>query len=199
MSPYGKTRGELSNELKYGDAVTLQNGFANWTGGYLEVNRPGKPSGSVYGVDTDSTATRDALSGTWKIASASGKADGATVTSGDLVFLVSQYNISTPTYLDVSTGAGYSSGKYGVSTAAKQNRDGYSGEWFLFAETSSSPDGAIRAGDVVHILSNYGTANGGRLETMGPAPAPATGLHGVYTNDYSNRDNGSGSWRFAQA
>ncbi|QMU76803.1 hypothetical protein GXW83_14720 [Streptacidiphilus sp. PB12-B1b] len=117
--------------------------------------------------------------------------------SGDLVHLASQYN--TPTYRDVSTAAGYSSGKYGVSTAPTPSRDGDSGLWFLFAETSSPQDGALRAGDVVHILSNYGPPNGGWLETMGLAPAPATGLHGVYTNDYSNRDNNSGSWRFAQA
>ncbi|WP_369780035.1 hypothetical protein [Streptomyces sp. R33] len=188
----------MANELKYGDAVTLQNGFASWTGGYLEVNGPG-PSSPGYEVDTASTATCEGLSGTWKIASASGKADGATVTSGDLVFLVSQYNNSTPSYLDVSGGAGYNSGKYSVSASGKQNREGYSGEWFLFAETSSTQDGAIRTGDVVHILSNYGTANGGWLEIMGGAPAPATGLHGVYTNAYANRDNGSGSWRFARA
>ncbi|WP_370364064.1 hypothetical protein [Catenulispora sp. GP43] len=199
MSLRGKAKGRIiANELKCGDAVSLQNGYSNWTGGFLDVTGGG-PSGAAYAAETAPTAARDGLSGTWKIASASGKAAGATVVSGDLVFLVNQYGATT--YLDVNggPGAGSSAEKYGVSTAAVQNREGASGEWFLFAETSSPQDGAIRAGDVVHILSNYSQANGGWLDISGGAPAGGLGLHSVFTSYYSDRDSGSGDWRFAQA
>ncbi|BCK67507.1 hypothetical protein Srufu_014600 [Streptomyces libani subsp. rufus] len=101
----------MANELKYGALVNLQNAYANWTGGFLDVADNG-PTGTAYEVSTSSTATRAGLSGTWKIASVTGKADGAIVTSGDLIYLVNQYD-NKPSYLDVAEAAKYPSGKYG--------------------------------------------------------------------------------------
>ena len=91
----------MANELKYGDAVSLENGYSNWAGGFLDVTAGAQP-GAVYAVQTASTDKREGLSGTWKIASASGKADGTTAVSGDLVYLVNQYGPTS--YLDVNGG-----------------------------------------------------------------------------------------------
>ncbi|MFE9454543.1 hypothetical protein [Streptomyces sp. NPDC006739] len=187
----------MANELKYGDPVTLQNGWANWTGGFLDVTGTQQPQ-AVFAVQTASTPKRDRESGTWKIASARGKADGTTVMSGDLVYLVNQ--LGSTSYLDVNgvpdpapTGE-----RYGVHTAATPNRNGNSGEWLLFAETSSPDDGAIRVGDVVHILSNWNNTSGGWLDTSGGGPG-GNGLHTALVGHYSNRANGSGAWRFDHA
>lgn len=195
----GKGRA-MANELKYGDAVSLENGLSNWAGGFLDVTAGG-PSGAAYAVQTASTAQRGGLSGTWKIASASPtpKPVGATVLSGDLVHLVNQFGNTS--YLDVNGGpvAGSTGGKYGVYTSAAPNRAASTGEWFLFAETSSPQDGAIRTGDVVHILSNYSNANGGWLDISGGGAPSGGGLHTALTSYYSNRASGSGAWRFAPA
>jgi hypothetical protein len=188
----------MANELKYGDAVSLENGYSNWAGGFLDVTAGAQPD-AVYAVQTASTAKREGLSGTWKIASASGKANGTTVVSGDLVYLVNQYGSTS--YLDVNgvPGAASTGEKYGVHTSATPNRTGTSGEWFLFAETSSPQDGAIRTGDVVHILSNYNKAGGGWLDISGGGAPGGAGLHTAFVSHYSNRASGSGAWRFAQA
>ncbi|WSQ12737.1 hypothetical protein OG604_35930 [Streptomyces sp. NBC_01231] len=188
----------MANELKYGDAVSLENGYSNWTGGFLDVTAGSQP-GAALAVQTASTAQRSGLSGTWKIASASGKADGTTVTSGDLVHLVNQYGNTS--YLDVNgvPGAASTGEKYSVHTSATPNRTGTSGEWFLVAETSSPQDGAIRVGDGVHILSNYNNASGGWLDISGGGAPGGNGLHTAFTSYYANRQSGSGAWRFAQA
>jgi hypothetical protein len=185
----------MANELTYGDPVTLENGYSNWAGGFLDVTATQQPQ-AVYAVQT---AERAGLSGTWKIASASGKADGTTVMSGDLVYLVNQYG--QPSYLDVNGVPGPTSTgeRYGVHTSAQPNRAGTSGEWFLFAETSSPDDGAIRAGDVVHILSNYNNTHGGWLDISGGSAPGGNGLHTAFTSHYSNRANGSGAYRFDHA
>ncbi|MFJ4981807.1 hypothetical protein ACIP6X_42030 [Streptomyces coeruleorubidus] len=118
--------------------------------------------------------------------------------SGDLVHLVNQYGNTS--YLDVNGGpvAGSTGRKYGVHTSTTPNRAGTSGEWSLFAETSSPQDGAIRAGELVHILSNYNNTSGGWLDISGGA-AGGGGVHTALTSYYSNRTSGSGAWRFAQA
>ncbi|MBA6434353.1 hypothetical protein [Streptomyces sp. GMR22] len=67
------------------------------------------------------------------------------------------------------------------------------GQWFVFAEESTTLDGAVPLGDVVHLLNNYQTAQGGWLEINGNGDTGT--LHNVYTSAYCVR-GGAASWRF---
>ena len=81
----------MANELKYGDQINLQNGYNGWQGGYLDTINPSTATGAKSGVETATTPARGAGTGTWRILSASGKAAGQYVVSGDLIYLQNLY------------------------------------------------------------------------------------------------------------
>ncbi|WP_244190280.1 hypothetical protein [Streptomyces hygroscopicus] len=81
----------MANELKYGDQIHLQNAYNNWAGGYLDTNGHSTDSGAKYGVSTAESSARGEGTGTWEILSATGKAAGTTVASGDLIYLRNLY------------------------------------------------------------------------------------------------------------
>ncbi|KAA2262170.1 hypothetical protein F0L68_12780 [Solihabitans fulvus] len=188
----------MADVLKYGDKVHLQNGWDNWNGGFLDTNS-GDPNagGSKYGVSTAPTSARATGTGTWEITSASGKAIGAEVITGDVVYLRNLYG-GDGGYLDTNS-SGNPGSKFGVSTSPGKDRAPGSGRWRVFAETSSPIDSKVREADRVHLLNGWDNWSGGFLDTNGGDANAAGSKYGVSTSDYTDRAAGSGTWRFAKA
>jgi hypothetical protein len=185
----------LVGVLKYGDKVHLQNGYANWNGGYLDACGHARVP-SKYGVFTSDSKYRDGGSGTWEIVSVTGKAVGAEVLIGDAIHLRNLY-AGNGGYLDVCGHANCGGNKYLVFTSDSTNRDGGSGSWRIYAGASSPADSKVREGDPVHLLNGYANWQGGYLDACGHAPAPSK--YGVSTSNSTNRDSGSGTWKFSKA
>ena len=164
-------------------------------GAYLDVNNPG---GDLYDVTTSKVNDRQTRSGTWEIVSATGKTAGSEVVSGDVIHLRNLYGSAPDNggFLDVN-GSAPAGNLYDVSTARKNDRQTGSGRWRVFAETSSPIDGKVRVGDTVRFLNGYSDWNGGFLDVNGGAPGG--NLYSVSTSRYSNRQTGSGTWRFAKS
>lgn len=158
---------------------------SQWAGGYLDTNGHSSDSGAKYGVSTADSPTRAEGTGTWQILSATGKAAGANVVSGDLVYLRNLFD-GDGGYLDTNGLATAdqqtSGGKYNVLTSKGQDRAPGTGRWRLFAQSSSPGDQNVRPGDVIHLWNTYGD-NGGFLETNGGADG---GKHDVCTNAYTS-------------
>lgn len=190
----------MADVLKYGDKVHLQNGYASWKGGYLDTNGHATDSGAKYGVSTASTPTRGALTGTWEIISAEGKAAGTQVLSGDLIHLRNLYG-NDGGYLDTNGHATAeqktAAAKFNVLTATTKDRAGQAtGSWRIFAQTSAPTDQAVRENDIIHLWNAYGS-NGGFLETNGLGPAG--GEYDVCTNAYLSRAENVGLWKLMKA
>ncbi|WP_433933493.1 hypothetical protein AB3662_04020 [Sorangium cellulosum] len=192
----GNTVGDV---LKYGDRVHIQNGHQSWQGGYLDTCGA-STTGIKYGVSTADTPTRAAGTGTWEILSATGKASGQEVLSGDVLYLKNLYQ-DDGGYLDSSGASSPDPCIYQVGTAAKPDRDSNgTSRWRVFARTSSPIDKKVRENDVVHFFNEttYNNVPGGFLDTYGAATGNATGInkHGVVTGAYVDRaGTGTGSWR----
>jgi hypothetical protein len=121
----------LAGVLKYGDKVHLQNGYANWQGGYLDTYG-NEPAPKMYGVFTTNSNNRAGQgTGTWEITSATGKAVGAEVLIGDVIHLRNLY-AGNGGYLD-TYGDERAPKKYGVFTTNSNNRAGQgTGTWRFF-------------------------------------------------------------------
>ncbi|MFF3350934.1 hypothetical protein [Streptomyces sp. NPDC002779] len=91
----------MADALKYGDRIHLQNGYNDWSGGYLDTNGRTPSTGSVYAVSTADTPTRGNGTGSWEVLSAENKAAGTAVTSGDLITLRNCYHLEL-SYLDTN-------------------------------------------------------------------------------------------------
>ncbi|MER7568762.1 hypothetical protein ABTZ93_38340 [Streptomyces sp. NPDC097941] len=189
----------MANELKFGDQIHLQNGYNGWAGGYLDTNGHSSDGGAKYAVSTADSPTRAEGTGTWQILSATGKAVGANVVSGDLVHLRNLYG-GDGGYLDTNGHATAdqknSGAKYNVLTSKDQDRAPGTGRWRLFAQASSPGDQHVRPGDVIHLWNTYGD-NGGFLETNGGGPGG--GLYDVCTSAYYNRAQNVGDWKLHRA
>ncbi|MFD4942339.1 hypothetical protein ACFWNT_07310 [Streptomyces sp. NPDC058409] len=184
------------NELTYGSGILLQNQYQG-DGGYLDTNGHSAHSGATYDVSTNETPnSRGPKTSVWKIVSATGKANGTRVTSGDVVYLVNQY--SSGTYLDTNGRSARSGAKYDVSTTTKDRGTG-TGKWHIFGKTSSPADGHIRTNDTVHLLNDYGSANGGFLDTNGLSDKQGGAKYDVSTSHYWDRGTGTGSWKVLSA
>lgn len=190
----------MANELNYGTRVYVQNGYVGWQGGYLDTNGGSSDSGAKYGVSTANTPTRGPLTGTWEILSATGKAVGQPVLSGDVVYLHNLYG-NDGGYLDTNGVATddqkKSGGKLNVLTSTAKDRATGTGRWRVFAQASSPLDQGIRLDDVVHLW-NLWDDNGGFLETNGTSTASGA-KYDVCTNGYWNRSSDVGNWRFQAA
>ncbi|WP_326658646.1 hypothetical protein [Streptomyces canus] len=192
----------MANELKYGDQIHLQNGYDDFKGGYLDTLNNHTTAGLKHYVATADSTTRDKGTGTWEIVSASGKAAGQPVLSGDLVHLRNLY-AGDGGYLDAvnhaTTAQKGGGGKYGVATAQSKDRTPGSGRWRIFAQTSTSFDQSVRAGDVVHLWNTYDD-NGGFLETNQNAAGDTKGGKlDVCTNAYYNRGDNVADWKIHKA
>ncbi|WP_328730711.1 hypothetical protein OHT20_00340 [Streptomyces caniferus] len=192
----------MANELKYGDRIHLQNGYNSWQGGYLDTINNHTVAGLKHYVATSDSPTRNPGTGTWEITSASGKAAGQPVLSGDLVHLQNLY-AGDGGYLDTAdhatTAQKGGGGKYAVATAQSKDRTPGSGRWRIFAQTSTPGDQNIRHGDVVLLWNTYDD-NGGFLETSQNAANNTAGdKYDVCTNAYFNRGSNVTHWKIHTA
>lgn len=188
----------MAEALNYGDKIHLQNAYSNWGGGYLDTNGHSTASGAVYGASTADSPTRGPGTGTWEVGSATGKAVGTAVASGDLVTLRNQYGEGS--FLDTNGHANAdqkkAGAKYDVHTAKGADRGTGTAEWRIFAQTSDPQDSAVHIGDTIHLWNVYG-GNGGFLETNGGGPVG--GKYDVCTNAYYNRAVNVADWRISRA
>ncbi|CAM5656476.1 MULTISPECIES: hypothetical protein [Streptomyces] len=190
----------MANELRYGAQIHLQNGYNGWQGGYLDTNSHSSASGGKYQVATADTPTRGKGTGTWEVLSATGKAAGQPVVSGDVIYLRNLYG-GDGGYLDTNghaTNEQKNAGaKYDVSTSQTRDRAQGTGRWRIFARTSSPADQNVRIGDVVHLWNLYGD-NGGFLETNNTS-ALTDAKYDLCTNAYYNRSSDVADWKIHQA
>ncbi|MDC0773358.1 hypothetical protein [Streptomyces sp. HD] len=190
----------MANELKYGDQIHLQNGYNGWQGGYLDTNGHSAETGGKYAVSTNDSPTRAKGTGTWEILSASGKAAGQPVVSGDLVYLRNLYG-GDGGYLDTNNHATAdqktAGAKFDVSTSQTRDRATGTGRWRIFAQTSTPADQNVRLGDTVHLWNTYGD-NGGFLETNNHSSASGA-KYDICTNAYFNRSSNVADWKIHKA
>lgn len=195
-APWAAPASAAGSELTYGSDILLQNQYGG-DGGYLDTNGLSTRSGAKYDVSTNATPnSRGPKTSVWKIVSATGKADGTRVTSGDVVYLVNQY--ADGTYLDTNGVDSGQGAKYDVSTTATKDRGPGTGKWHIFGQTSSPTDGAVRTDDIVHLLNDYNSANGGWLDTNGTS-SQSGAKYDVSTSHYTDRGPGTGSWKVKPA
>ncbi|POX42380.1 hypothetical protein C3486_05055 [Streptomyces sp. Ru73] len=189
----------MANELKYGDRIHLQNGYQNGQGGYLDSNGNAGYAGAKYGVSTADSPNRAKGTGTWEILSASGKASGQPVRSGDLIYLRNLYG-GDGGYLDTNSaatdGQQQAGARWDVTTSQAKDRATGTGRWRIFAQTSSPADQQVRFGDTVLLWNTYGD-HGGFLETNGAGPAE--GKYDVCVNAYYNRTGNVADWKIQAA
>ncbi|MFE7268790.1 hypothetical protein ACFU9B_43775 [Streptomyces sp. NPDC057592] len=179
-------------DLTYGSNILLQNQYGG-NGGYLDTNGVSSQAGATYNVNTNQIPnSRGPATSVWKVVSATGKAAGTRVTSGDVIYLVNLYGSGT--YLDTNGVSTKSGAKYQVSATATKDRGPGTGKWHIFGKTSSPTDGRIRTDDIVHLLNDYGSANGGFLDTNGGANQSGA-KYDVVTSHYTDRGTGTGSWK----
>ncbi len=190
--------------LKYGDVVTLQNKWNNYSGGFLDTRgyqKDFEKTGNHLCVSTATSDNRDAGSGSWKILSASGKKAGEPVLVGDQIHLQNQWNGGKGGFLDAR---GYQKdfekaiGNFlCVSTATVQNRDGGSGTWKIWAFGVADGTPVINGFDV-QLQNGWNKFGGGFLDTNGwQKDHKKTGNHlCVSTSKERDRANGkSATWR----
>lgn len=195
--PTAATGSVVLHELTYGSKILLQNQYLG-DGGYLDANGLSHQHGAAYDVSTNQTPnSRGPKTSEWKVVSATGKANGSRVTSGDVVYLVNQY--SSGTYLDTNGHSARSGAKYDVSTTADRNRGRGTTKWHIFGKASSPSDGHIRTDDIVNLLNDYGSANGGFLDVNGLSSQQGGAKYDVSTSHYSDRGPGTGSWKVLPA
>lgn len=160
--------------LIYGGQYHLLNGYANWTGGYLDTNNVGC-EGNLLCVSTANSAARDGNSGTWMILPAmAGRAAGQPVQTGDEIYLANMYG-----YAPSGGMMGSSVGNFGgfldtrnagcrgdllcVSTASVNNRDpSRTGVWKIETVSGVATISSTTAVTLRNAYSNYG---GGYLNT----------------------------------
>ena len=175
--------------LLYGSTYRIQNGYSGWSENYLDTRGEGC-EGNLLCVSTSTNFDRVSGSGTWIISSATGKAVGDPVLSGDQVYLQNQYGAGQGGYLD-TRGKGCEGNLLCVSTATSSNRDSGSGTWRIIKEDSG---GNVQEDDVVHLWNGWSDWSGGFLDTRG---AGCEGnLYCVSACGSWNRDAGSTHWRF---
>gem|GEM_PF-4195088 len=192
-----------AQDLNYGDVIHLQNKWSgNYSGGFLDTRgyqRDFEKTGNFLCVSTATSQNRDNGSGSWKVISASGKAEGTPVLVGDQIHLQNQWNYGKGGYLDTR---GYQRDfeKTGnllcVSTSNAKNRDSGSGVWKISSPGKSNGTPVASSSDI-QLQNGWNRFSGGYLDTRGyQKDFEKTGNHlCVSTANSSNRDKGSGTWR----
>jgi hypothetical protein len=119
----------LAGVLKYGDKVHLQNGYANWQGGYLDTYG-NEPAPKRYGVFTTNSQDRAGQgTGSWRVCAAGSSPPDSKVREGTLVHLLNGYANWQGGYLD-TYGNEPAPKRYGVFTTNSQDRAGQgTGTW----------------------------------------------------------------------
>ncbi len=116
---------QTASPIVYGKTYYVQNGYNNWSGGYLDTNSAGC-EGNLLCVSTASSPDRAKVkTGMWKMLSATGKQNGTSVLVNDDIYLQNLYPFRTDIlggYLDVNS-AGCERNLLCVSTAGTKERN----------------------------------------------------------------------------
>lgn len=170
-----------------GDRVYLQNGYAGWSGGYLDIRGAGC-EGNAYCVSTANSQDRypGAGTGTWRILPNSGATGELTL--GQAVHLQNSYGGWGGGFLDIA-GAGCEGNAYCVSTSATWNRDNGSTFWKF--------EMPMVYGQAYNIQNGYAGWQGGYLDTRGQGCEG--NFYCVSTASSPNREYNSGSWKILSA
>ncbi|ATQ76236.1 hypothetical protein CR152_18100 [Massilia violaceinigra] len=185
----------------YGQIYTLQNGYRNWTGGYLDV-RDSRCNSNTLCVSTAKLANRDKGSGRWMILPVDvSKTSGDPVIQGDHVYLINQYPATTGTgdgapggYLD-ARGELCQSNVLCVSTSLTKNTSASSSIWQILPMGGGMTGQPINLDQEIHLLNRkvindmhtYLDVRGNSCQQNWLCVSTSMGW---------NRDQGSGSWRF---
>lgn len=193
----------IAQTLNYGDEIHLQNGWNNYSGGYLDTRgyqKDFEKTGNHLCVSTATTNARAKGSGTWKVLSAKGKAIGTPVLIGDEIHLQNAWENYNGGFLD-TRGFQKDFAKTGnhlcVSTATVNKRDGGSGTWKILSATGKANGTAVTQNLEVHLQNGWNNYSGGFLDTRGfQKDFAKTGNHlCVSTATANKRDGGSGTWK----
>lgn len=192
-----------AQDLNYGDVIHLQNKWSNnYSGGFLDTRgyqKDFEKTGNYLCVSTATSSNRADGSGSWKVISASGKAEGTSVRVGDIVHLQNQWNNGNGGFLDTR---GYQKDfeKTGnflcVSTSKSDNRDSGSGTWKI-SSPGKANGSSISSNSDIQLQNGWNRFGGGYLDTRGyQKDFEKTGNHlCVSTATSSNRADGSGTWK----
>jgi hypothetical protein len=197
------TRQEPST-LHYGESFSIQNGYNNWNGGFLDTRNNCSDSESIFCVSTAYSPNRDSGSGRWIILSALGKKINEPVMADDLVYLANEFGggfSQSPNifygmfggFLDVK-GEGCDDNMMCVSTAYSADRHQSSGTWRI--RTAGEIPGPVKVGQAVRFLSWHaarGADVAGYLDTRGRGCSD--NFLCVSTSWNETRDSGSTLWR----
>jgi hypothetical protein len=184
--------------LVYGKTYHLQNGWDNWSGGFLDT-RGAWCDGNTLCVSTSVSENRDGGSGTWMIMSAEGKALGTDVKPGDTVYLKNQYAMGPDDmapyapfggYLDVR-GVGCEGNVLCVSTSMTKNSGPNTSKWTVVA-----PRHFVFVDQGMHLQNNYTDANTAKTYLDTRSSRCEDNLLCVSTSATPVRDGGTGTWRF---
>ncbi len=194
----------IAQTLNYGDEIHLQNGWNNYDGGYLDTrgyDRDYEKTGNHLCVSTATTNARAKGTGTWKVLSAKGKANGTPVLIGDEIHLQNAWDNYTGGFLDTR---GYQKdfAKTGnhlcVSTSTVKNRANGSGTWKIISYTGKANGTPVTQNLEIHLQNGWENYIGGFLDTRGYQKdyAKTQNLLCVSTATEKNRQNsGSGVWK----
>lgn len=189
-------------ELVYGGKYHIQNGWAKWTGGFLDTRGMGCQS-NLLCVSTSKDNNRDNGSGTWVILSATGKSNGTQVVSGDVIILQNQYDNGKGGFLDTREYLKNTDNKaiknhLAVSTSSTRDRSSGSTSWTITFQNNS---GWGRENVPFSLLNNWNKNQGGYLDTNGYGKNASCQDNWlcVSTSKQENRSAGSGTWRFIKA
>jgi len=177
--------------LVYGQTYYLQNGWNNYSGGYLDVNGKGCQSNHLC-VSTNSEK-KEGESSAWIILSSDGNKNGQAVAMGDQIRLQSAWEGGNGGYLGIRGYGIYYADNPGfvcVSTWLEPTSDGAT-NWKI---TSASSDGYVK--DLTDVsLQNQWSGASSYLDTNGEGCN--NGYKCVSGAKEKNRDNGSGNWKFS--
>ncbi|MFB9241156.1 hypothetical protein IV454_30290 [Massilia antarctica] len=186
--------------LRYGQIYHAQNGYNNWSGGYLDV-RGANCEGNALCVSTAQSDNRDQGSGNWMIVSAGTKIAGSQVKPGDQVYVKSQYPLANDDmppyrlfggYLD-ARGVGCQGNMFCISASLTKNTGINSSIW-----TVEAPRHNVYSAQGIRLLNNF--APYGVSSYLDVRAAGCNGnvfcVSGSTTRD---RDGGSGTWRFIES
>jgi hypothetical protein len=195
-----------SQTLNYGDEIHLQNGYNNYSGGFLDTRGSQadfEKTGNFLCVSTAIENKREGgSSGTWKVLSATGKDIGTPVLHGDEIHLQNGYDNYTGGFLDTrGSQADFekTGNLYCVSTAIDKKREGGStGTWKVLSATGKANGTPVTQNSEVHLQNGYNNYSGGFLDTRGYQEEfeKTKNLLCVSTANEKNRQNlGSGVWK----
>ena len=198
--------------IKIGSTINLQNqyptenGYLDTRGRVMDKSQFRTATTETTFVSTNTNPNRDNGSGSWKIVSATGKADGSPLLYGDKIHLLNMYPGAG--YLDsygfikdMPAFASYVSGgsKIGVFTTQSKNRDNGSGTWIVKSASSKADGTPVNQSDNIYLQNGY--PNSGYLDINGSVTenptfkeyAGSSSL--VFISESSNRFKNSGTWK----